>query len=78
LTEVARAFARMPRRRSRSILFVCVTGEEAGLLGSGYFAQNPTVSKSSMAANVNTDEDLMFWPLRDMIASAPSILRLKT
>jgi len=38
-----------PRPR-RSILFVLVTGEEAGLLGSDYFAHYPTVPKSSMVA----------------------------
>lgn len=68
LIEIARAFSKMPRHPSRSILFVSVTGEEAGLLGSDYFAHNPTVPKSSMIANVNTDEDLMLWPLRDMVA----------
>ena len=68
LIEVARAFAKMPRRPARSILFVSVTGEEAGLLGSDYFAHNPTVLKSSMVANINTDEDLMLWPPRDMVA----------
>jgi Zn-dependent M28 family amino/carboxypeptidase len=45
-----------------------VTGEEAGLLGSDYFAHNPTVNKSSVVANINMDEDVMLWPLRDIVA----------
>ena len=68
LLEVARAFSRMKTRPRRSILFLSATGEEAGLLGSDYFAHYPTVSKSSVIANVNMDEDLMLWPLRDIVA----------
>ena len=68
LVEVARAFASLKTRPRRSILFVSVTGEEAGLLGSDYFAHYPTVPKSAIAANVNMDEDLMLWPLQDIVA----------
>jgi hypothetical protein len=68
LIELARAFSRMNPRPKRSILFVSVTGEEVGLLGSDYFAHNPTVPKSSMVANLNTDEVLMLWPMQDVIA----------
>ncbi|HTC67711.1 MAG TPA: M28 family peptidase [Candidatus Acidoferrum sp.] len=68
LLEVARAFSRMKTHPRRSILFLSVTGEEAGLLGSDYFAHYPTVNKSSVVANVNMDEDLMLWPLRDIVA----------
>jgi len=53
--EVARAFAAQPERPRRSILFVFVTGEERGLLGSDYYAHNPTVPVSSMVANINID-----------------------
>ena len=67
LLEVARAFSKMNPRPKRSILFVAVTGEEAGLLGSDYFAHYPTVSKDAIVANVNMDEDQMLWPLLDII-----------
>jgi Zn-dependent M28 family amino/carboxypeptidase len=43
LLEIANAFAHGKDRPKRSLLFVVVTGEEAGLLGSDYYAQNPTV-----------------------------------
>lgn len=68
LTEVARAFSSMPVKPKRSLLFIAVTGEEAGLLGSDYFANNPTIPKSSMIANINMDEDVMLWPLEDVVA----------
>jgi hypothetical protein len=67
LIEIARAFSRMSVRPKRSILFVAVTGEEAGLRGSDYFARNPTVPRKDLVANVNMDEDLMFWPLKDLV-----------
>lgn len=44
----------------RSVLFVAVTGEEKGLLGSGYFAAHPTVPVQSLVADLNTD---MFLPI---------------
>jgi hypothetical protein len=68
LIETARAFSRMKPRPRRSILFVAVTAEESGLLGSDYFAHYPTVPASSLVANVNMDEDVMLWPLRDIVA----------
>jgi Zn-dependent M28 family amino/carboxypeptidase len=68
LLEVARAYARMNPRPKRSLLFVAVTGEERGLLGSDYFAHYPTVEKNSIVADVNMDEDLMLWPLKDIVA----------
>ena len=67
LLEVARAFRQMNPQPRRSILFVSVTAEEAGLLGSDYFAHYPTVAKSSIVANVNMDEDQMLWPLKSII-----------
>jgi Zn-dependent M28 family amino/carboxypeptidase len=67
LIEIARAFSRMNPRPKRSILFVSVTAEEEGLLGSDYFAHFPTVKKNAIVANVNMDEDLMLWPMEDLI-----------
>jgi len=56
LLEIARSFMRLPQPPRRSIMFVAVTGEESGLVGSDYFAHYPTVPISAMAANVNMDE----------------------
>jgi hypothetical protein len=55
IIEVARAFAALPQRPRRSIVFLAVTGEEKGLLGSDYFAAHPTIPLSSIAADVNID-----------------------
>jgi Zn-dependent M28 family amino/carboxypeptidase len=48
----------------RSILFVFVTAEEKGLLGSKYFAAHPTVPPKSMVADVNIDMFLPIVPLK--------------
>ena len=68
LVEIARAFTKRNPLPRRSLLFVSVTGEEAGLLGSDYFAHYPTVAKDAIVADLNMDEDLMLWPLEDIIA----------
>ena len=68
MLQIARAFSAMHPRPRRSIVFVAVAGEEAGLLGSDYFASYPTVAQNSIVANVNTDEVEMLWPLRDIVA----------
>lgn len=67
LLEVARAYSRSSVKPKRSLLFAVVTGEEDGLLGSAYLASNPPVALGSLIANINMDEDLMLWPLRDVI-----------
>ncbi len=51
-------------RVSRSILFLIVTGEEKGLLGSKYFAGNPTVPADKIVADINTDMFLPLYPLK--------------
>jgi len=68
LIEMARAYSTLKPRPRRSILLVAVTAEEAGLLGSDYFAHYPTVPKNAVVANINTDEVAMFWPMADIIA----------
>ncbi len=48
----------------RSLLFVVVTGEEKGLLGSRYFAAHPTVDAKRMIADLNLDMFLPIYPMR--------------
>jgi Zn-dependent M28 family amino/carboxypeptidase len=60
--EVAEAFASLDPGPRRSILFVVVSGEEKGLWGSGYFADNPPVPVESMVANLNADMVGRNWP----------------
>ena len=64
LLDVAASFKAHPEKLSRSILFVFVTAEEKGLLGSRYFATHPTVSSKSMVADVNVDMFLPIVPLK--------------
>ncbi|GAB3247124.1 M20/M25/M40 family metallo-hydrolase [Larkinella harenae] len=65
--EAARMYASLPTKPKRSILFVGVTAEEMGLLGSDYFASNPTVPKESMVANLCLDMPFFFHPLIDIV-----------
>jgi len=60
LLDVAASLKQHPENLKRSLLFVFVTGEEKGLLGSKYFAAHPTVDPKSMVADINID---MFRPL---------------
>ncbi|MBA2686529.1 MAG: M28 family peptidase [Gemmatimonadaceae bacterium] len=55
LLELAEYFASLPVKPKRSILFVWHTGEEAGLLGSRWFTDNPTVPLDSVVGAVNMD-----------------------
>lgn len=65
LLAVARAAARAPRRR-RSLVFVFVTAEEAGLLGSSWFAQHPTMPDSDIVADLNMDVVTVLGKVRDL------------
>jgi Zn-dependent M28 family amino/carboxypeptidase len=62
--DIANSLAGAHARLGRSVLFVFVTAEEKGLLGSKYFAANPTVPKSSIVADLNTDMFLPIFPLK--------------
>jgi len=53
-----------PEETKRSILFLLVTAEEKGLLGSKYFAAHPTVPIKSIVADVNVDMFLPIVPLK--------------
>ena len=68
LIETARAFAAMPEPPKRSIIFVALTGEERGLVGSEYYAHYPTVPSDAIVANINLDMPLLLFPLSDIIA----------
>jgi Zn-dependent M28 family amino/carboxypeptidase len=62
--DIANYLHRTHAKLSRSVLFVFVTAEEKGLLGSRYFASDPTVPKSSMVADINTDMFLPIFPMK--------------
>ena len=56
LLELAEAFTKISPAPKRSILFLSVTGEERGLLGSKYYAENPLYPLKATLADINMDE----------------------
>ena len=73
--EVAEAFARSKVKPKRSLLFVWHTGEEKGLLGSRYYADNPTVPRDSIVAQINIDM-VGRGAATDLAAGGPRYLQL--
>ncbi|MEO8451546.1 MAG: M28 family peptidase, partial [Gemmatimonadota bacterium] len=65
---LARAYAALPKPPRRSVLFVAVSGEEKGILGSDYFSANPPVPIDRIVADVNMDNYLMLNPVKDLAA----------
>jgi hypothetical protein len=55
LLQVAAAFAALPQRPPRSVLFIATTGEEQGLLGAKYYAARPLVPLARTLAAINFD-----------------------
>jgi len=67
LLEMARAFSELHPAPRRSLLFIAVTGEEEGLLGSDYYAQNPTVPITQIVATINMDEVSFLYDFKDIV-----------
>ncbi|MGT2514510.1 M28 family metallopeptidase [Sphingomonas panni] len=67
MIEVAKQFAADPRKPRRSLIFVSVTAEEKGLIGSEYFATHPTVP-GTIVADVNLDMPILSYRFEDMVA----------
>jgi Zn-dependent M28 family amino/carboxypeptidase len=66
LLELAEAFTRLERHPSRSILFIAVTCEEQGLLGSEYYAAHPVFPLDHTAAVLNMDAMNIYGPMKDI------------
>jgi Zn-dependent M28 family amino/carboxypeptidase len=64
LLDLIASLKKSAKKPKRSLLFVFVTGEEKGLLGSRYFTMHPTVKPGSMIANINIDMFLPIVPLK--------------
>lgn len=64
LLDVASSLKKSGEKLKRSLLFVFVTGEEKGLLGSRYFTAYPTVDRKAMVADINIDMFLPIVPLK--------------
>ncbi|MBI3463131.1 MAG: M20/M25/M40 family metallo-hydrolase [Planctomycetes bacterium] len=66
LLAIAKAYAQLPARPRRSILFAAVAAEEQGLLGSEYLAAHPPLPPGYMAANINMDGINIWGRTRDV------------
>ncbi len=55
LLEIAEAMASMPVAPRRTVVFLHVSGEEKGLLGSAWYANHPTLPLPQIVANINVD-----------------------
>jgi len=66
LIEVARAFTKLPSPPRRSILFLAVTAEEQGLLGSQYYSVAPIYPLAKTVADINMDSWNVHGRTKDM------------
>lgn len=71
LLELARAFKSMKTKPERTVIFLSVTAEEQGLLGSAYYAQNPIYPSKNTVANINMDGLNPLIPTKDMVIIGP-------
>jgi len=55
LIELAQAFVALPTAPQRSVMFLAVTAEESGLLGSQQYAESPAFPMSKTVAGINID-----------------------
>ena len=66
LIELAKAFTRLPAPPKRSLLFLSVTAEEQGLLGSDYYARNPLYPLAKTVAVINMDGLNIYGKTKDL------------
>ena len=68
IMEIARAATKIQPKPKRSLVFMAVTGEEQGLLGSEYYGDNPVFPLAKTLANINIDEANVFGPNNQITA----------
>jgi Zn-dependent M28 family amino/carboxypeptidase len=66
LIELARAFSTLDPKPRRSVVFLAVTAEEQGLLGSRFYAQNPLYPVAKTVAAINMDGANVWGRTRDI------------
>jgi len=67
LLSLAKAFTALEERPQRSILFMAVTAEEQGLLGSAYYGENPVYPLEKTVAAINIDGLNTLGPMKDIV-----------
>ena len=66
LLAIAEGYSKLPKAPERSVLFLFVTAEEQGLLGSAYYAANPVYPITKSVANINMDALNPFGKMKDL------------
>ncbi len=67
ILSIAEALMKSTPKPKRSIMFLAVTGEESGLLGSAYFGEDPLVPYSQIVGGINIDALLPTPPSKDIV-----------
>ncbi len=66
LLEIARAFTALEQPPQRSIIFLAVTAEESGLLGSRWYGEHPLFALAQTVGGINMDALQPYGPTRDL------------
>lgn len=69
LLQIAHAFKSLPEKPERTVIFLSVTAEEQGLLGSAWYAQHPVYPAATTAADLNIDVLNTYGPTKDITYS---------
>jgi Zn-dependent M28 family amino/carboxypeptidase len=69
LLQIARAFESQSQKPERTIIFLSVTAEEQGLLGSAWYGQHPVYPLAKTVANLNIDVLNTYGPTKDITYS---------
>ena len=76
LLELAEAFATLPVRPRRSMVFLAVTAEEQGLLGSAHYGANPVFPLSQTVGGVNMDGLSNYGPTNELVVKGYGLSEL--
>ncbi len=66
MLAIAEAFAKLEKKPKRSLVFIFVTAEEQGLLGSAFYGQNPIYPPNQTVANINMDGLPAYGEMKDL------------
>jgi len=78
LLELAKSFSQLSTPPKRSIIFLALTGEEKGLLGSSYYTDNPIVPLYKTVANINIDGIAFFRDFESIVGIGSEYSTLET
>ncbi len=67
LLAIARLFRQLPEAPARTVVFLAVTAEESGLLGSQWYGENPLFPHATTVANINMDGLNVYGPMKDVV-----------